>query len=339
MALIPYSELERLLDRCADAHIGVVGDFALDCYWTTDPTASLSSVETGNPTQPVFEQRYAAGAAGNVVINLLDLGCRQVSAFGVVGHDPWGLELMQVLGASGADTAGIVEQEQDWQTVAYVKPHVDGVEQNRWDFGDFNRLHDDISDRLVDCLATAMEGLDALIINVQARSGIHTPHFRLRLAALIDSRPDSVFIIDSRDPHIMYSGCSLKVNEFEAARCCGYAASPDAGISRAQVLAAAEALFTERGEPVFVTRGHEGMVVYDSSGCTEVPAIELPGEVDTVGAGDAALSGISAMLACGVVPRRAACVGALGAAVCASKLRQTGTATPEEILSLLKRSK
>ncbi len=76
------------------------------------------------------------------------------------------------------------------------------------------------------------------------------------------------------------------------------------------------------------------MVVHTATGMKEVPAVVLHGEVDTTGAGDAALSGIVATLACGLDPAQAAAVGNLTAAVCAGKLRQTGTATPQEILAL-----
>ena len=105
-------------------------------------------------------------------------------------------------------------------------------------------------------------------------------------------------------------------------------------MAREQALAAANQLFAQRNRPVFVTRGSAGMVVCDPTGIAEVPAVPLEGEVDTVGAGDAALAGIAVSRACGLTPVQAACVGNLAAAVCARKLRQTGTASPAEILAL-----
>lgn len=337
MYKMAVSELEALLARFADLHVGVIGDFALDCYWSVDSTAAQPSVETGTPTQPVSEQRYAAGAAANVVANLISLGCGHVSAFGVVGRDPWGTELLRIMQALGADTAGLVEQEQDWATVAYAKPHIGGCEQSRIDFGDFNRMHDGTADRLLDCLEAAPGRMDALVINAQAHSGIHSETFRQRLTAMIGSRPDGVFVVDSRNPQAAYPGCALKINDLEAARFCGLAETSAAGISREQALTAAETLFARRNRPVFVTRGSAGLVVCGPAGIEEIPAIPLAGEVDTVGAGDAVLAGIVATLACNRTPSDAACVGTLAAAVCARKLRQTGTASPAEILALAKR--
>jgi rfaE bifunctional protein kinase chain/domain len=329
------SELESLLARFAGLRLGVIGDFALDVYWMVDPSASLPSVETGKPTRPVAEQRYAAGAAGNVAANLVALGAR-VSVFGVAGRDPWGAELARILRGLGADVAGLVDQERDWATVAYVKPHIGGIEQDRIDFGDFNRLHDETADRLLDRLEAALPALDALVINSQARSGIHSERFRRRLAEILRARPDKVFAVDSRESEAMVAGCVLKINDIEAARVCGLGSAGGGGVSREQALAAAEQLYAERGQPVFVTRGREGMVVRDATGVAEVPAVALDGEVDTTGAGDAALAGIVVTLACGVAPVQAARVGNLAAAVCAGKLRQTGTASPAEILAQLK---
>lgn len=338
MWMIDDSELAAVLARFPGLRMGVVGDFALDGYWALDLTQSVPSVETGKPTRPVSEQRYAGGAAANVVANLVALGCRLVCAFGVVGEDPFGTGLLRILRESGVDCAGMEKQERDWDTIAYIKPHKGTAEQNRIDFGDFNRLHDATADRLISRLESVLPDLDGLIINVQARAGIHSPRFRRRLSALIDSRSNGLFVVDSRDPRAVYAGCALKINHLEAARTGGGTDELPAGTGREQVRAAAGRLFAERGHPVFITRGAEGMVICDRDGISEIPAVVSGGEVDSTGAGDAALSGIAAALACGMAPARAAVVGTLAGAVSARKVRQTGTATPEEMQALLKQA-
>ncbi|MCF7837068.1 MAG: hypothetical protein K9N49_00395 [Candidatus Marinimicrobia bacterium] len=337
MKWLTVAELEILLGRLPGLRVGVLGDFALDCYWPVAPAAAQHSVETGRLTRPVAGQRYAPGAAGNVVVNLLALGCGRVSAFGVLGRDPWGAELRRLLRARKADTTGLPRQAADWETVAYVKPHRRGVEQNRFDFGDFNRLHDDVADQLVQLLADALPGLDAVVVNAQARAGIHSAYLRRRLAALIGRHTARLFIVDSRERGALYPGCLLKINNLEAARCTGRVSPAGGALSRRQSLAAAAALFAERDRPVFVTCGARGMLVQDQTGVTEVPAIPLGAAGDTTGAGDAALAGITAALASGAPPVAAAGLGTLAAAVCVGKLRQTGTASPDEIRALLRR--
>ncbi|HAS81188.1 MAG TPA: carbohydrate kinase [Verrucomicrobia bacterium] len=333
MNSVSRADVEHLLARFSALHIGVIGDFALDCYWQLDTAAELPSVETGKPTRPVSTQHYAAGAAGNVVADLAALGCGKISAFGVVGPDPWGNELRRWLDAHTVDTAGLLVQPQDWDTVAYVKPHIQGVEQNRFDFGDFNQLHADTTNRLIDSLSQTLPRLDALVINAQARAGLHHAHLRPRLAALIQSQPDRLFTIDTRDRLAMYSGGILKINDIEASRMCDLPTKP--GIPHAQACAAAARLFAERRHPVFVTCGPDGMVVCDAHGLSEIEGIRLQGPIDTTGAGDAAMAGITAALASRATPHQAAFIGNLAAAVCAGKLHQTGTASPSEILALL----
>ncbi len=336
MTCLSRLELEDLLARFPALHIGVIGDFALDCYWTVDPAAELPSVETGKPTRPVATQRYAAGAAGNVVADLAALGCGRICAFGVVGQDPWGSELLRLLqSGGGTDTDGMLVQPRDWDTVAYVKPHIAGVEQNRFDFGDFNRLHQQTADRLIEILDKALPRLGALVINAQARSGLHDAYLRPRLTALIKAHPDCLYTIDTRDPLAMYPGGILKLNDIEASRVCGLPIPIGERIPHQQACAAARTLFETRRQPVFVTCGPDGMVVCDQHGLAEIDGIPLQGELDTTGAGDAAMAGITAALASQAAPRHAACIGNLAAAVCATKLHQTGTATPAEILALL----
>ena len=77
---------------------GIVGDFCADVYLKIDPSASEVSLETGLPTQPVAEQRFSLGGAGNVAANLISMGVGEVHAFGVVGADMHGERMIRLLG-------------------------------------------------------------------------------------------------------------------------------------------------------------------------------------------------------------------------------------------------
>lgn len=327
-------EYEQLFQRFSGLRIGVIGDMALDGYWNLAPAASLPSVETGKPTQSVARHTYAAGAAGNVASNLLALGCRHVHVFGVLGHDPWGNELARVLDRQGAAIKGLLRQEKDWSTVAYMKPHIDGEEQSRLDFGDFNLLHERTADRLLRQLDNSMPELDAVVINAQARSSIHNRYLASRLAALIRRWRGSLFVVDSRYPENLYQGCVVKINASEAVRYRGKSPCAAEAEPRPVLHKVAARMFAERGKTVFVTRGEEGILVSDTGGLTEVPALPAGGTVETTGAGDAALAGITAALAAGASPVQAAFTGNLAAAVSVRKTQETGTAAPDEMLAL-----
>ena len=168
------SGLEALLADVRRVRIGIVGDFCLDAYWDLDPSLSEPSIETGLPTRAVRAQRYAPGGAGNVAANLVSLGAGTVRAFGVVGDDPFGREMLRILAAGSIDAAGMQIQAAGWSTAVYVKPVESGVEQNRIDFGNANALDPAVGGRLLASLRAALPSLDLVVVNQELAHGIHT---------------------------------------------------------------------------------------------------------------------------------------------------------------------
>ncbi len=336
---VPLTEsgLEEILDRIAGTRILVVGDFCLDIYWFVDPSRSEKSLETGLMTNPVSEHRYSLGGAGNVAANLAATGCRDVWALAVIGDDPWGHMMIQLLRQIGANTEDVIVQKQRWDTLAYTKPHVQGIESNRFDFGNFNELSSQSSKTLLARFRSRVQEADAIVVNQQVRQGIHTEEFRQGLVCLIREHPEKIFIVDSRHFSESYPGAFIKVNEREATRLCGKAHGPGAPVLREEAISAAAELFGRFGQPVFVTRGRHGILTADDGGVAEISGMQVTGRVDTVGAGDSALAGITLALAAGSSTAEAAQFGNLVAAVTIQKLNQTGTASPAEIVTLFRK--
>ncbi|NWG12686.1 MAG: carbohydrate kinase, partial [Acidobacteria bacterium] len=336
MEFMPMTEarLRDILESITRTRVLVLGDYCLDIYWFVDSSRSERSLETGLMTNPVREQRYSLGGAGNVVNNVADAGCRNVRALGVIGDDPWGDAMIRLLRALGVETEDMLIQRQGWATLAYNKPHIEKRESNRFDFGNFNELSPDTARELLARCRAHIPEADVVIVNQQVRQGIHTPQFREGLAAVMREFPDRIFIVDSRHFSESYCGAYMKINDHEAARLCGTVRSPEELVLREEALAAAGELFARFGKPVFVTRGSRGLVVVDYRGLSEIPGIQVLGQVDTVGAGDSALAGISLALAAGCDTVEAAQLGNFLAGVTIQKLNQTGTASQEEILAI-----
>jgi len=325
--------LRAILDAIRDVRIGVIGDFCLDAYWILDPSLSEISVETGLATRAVRAQRYSLGGAGNVVSNLLAMGVARVSAFGVLGTDPFAQEMMRILKASGVNAAGMLVQESDWATPVYVKPVAEDVEQARIDFGNANTLSSSTGRALLERLSAALPDLDLVIINQQLLHGIHTEELRRDLSRLTVTGT-SRFICDSRSWSDAFTGAIRKLNDREALRLCGKEWDFDLPVPRPDAEAAAETLFHRWKTPVFLTRGSYGMLVRDEAGTREVPGLYIVGRTDTVGAGDSALAGIAAALAAGRDALEAATVGNYVAGVTIQKLFITGTASAQEIMAI-----
>jgi rfaE bifunctional protein kinase chain/domain len=327
-------ELQTLLARIRQARIGVLGDFCLDVYLLLESSASEISLETGLTTQPVRSQRYSLGGAGNVANNLHAMGVSHLSVFGVIGTDPFGKEMKEILVSKNANIDGLLEQRENWDTHVYMKPYEKETEQRRLDFGNFNLLHSATAGQLLDALTAQLQALDIVIINQQVIRGIHTAAFRQDLRRCIHDHPSTRFIVDSRHFADDYGNALRKLNSKEAARLCNVEIADWDLVEPEEIERLARELFQRWGNSIFMTRGEKGCVIYDRQGFQEIPGLLILSPVDPVGAGDSMLAGIAAALAVGAEAQRAAEFGNLVAGVTVQKLMQTGTATPEEIMTI-----
>lgn len=327
-------ELKSLLDKINDVHIGIIGDFCLDFYIFIDSSESEISVETGLETRPVREMRFFHGGAGNIAHNLSAMGVRSISTFGVIGDDPFGSGMHNMLRKNGINTSGLIKQDKDWSTHVFTKLYKDGVEQNRIDFGNFNYLHLETLDLLIRHIDGAVSTLDIVIINQQVHKGIHTPAFRKLLKGLIEKYSETLFVVDSRKYSDDFKGALRKINDHEGAHLCGMERSIEEIISFKDARSIAEELYKRWQKPLFLTRGENGCIVYTKKGYEEIPGLQILSRIDTVGAGDSMLSGMSAALGAGMSPAESAEFGNFTAGVTVQKLFQTGTASPDEILEI-----
>ena len=328
------AKLEQIIKKIQATSIAIVGDFCLDAYWFIDESKSEISIETGEPTMPVGQQKYSLGGAGNVANNLAAMKVKDIRAFGVVGNDPFGVEMIKIMKNAGISTNNMLIQNQNWATHVYIKPYVGEKEKSRIDFGNYNVLSGETADLLISNLKDQANEVDLIIINEQVMSGINTEYFRKRLTEVVGLFPEKIFIADSRNYSDFYTGAFRKMNDNEALRLCRIEKAPDEIIPLTEVMSAAVRLFKRYNKPLLITRGSRGSIVVDENGTSEIPGLMILSRVDTVGAGDSYLAGAAAALAAGYPLDTAGETGTLVAGVTVQKLFQTGTATPEELLQI-----
>jgi rfaE bifunctional protein kinase chain/domain len=326
--------LKEITDSIQKVKISVVGDFCLDAYWFIDESQSEVSIETGQMTRPVRTQKYSLGGAGNVTNNLAAMGVQNIRAFGVIGPDPFGNEMFDLMKKAGINCDNLLVQHQQWSTHVYSKPYIANQEQNRIDFGNFNKLSESTADQLISNLEKEVEDTDLVIINQQVLSGIHTEYFRKKLVGVIAKFPDKIFIADSRNYGDEYNGAYRKMNCSEAVRLCGFKKDRGEIVLRSEAIKAATTLYNKYRKPIFITRGRRGSVYIDDTGVSEIFGLMIISRIDSVGAGDSYLAGVASTLAAGYPIGTAAEIGSFVAGVTIQKLFQTGTATPEEIRML-----
>ena len=59
-----------------------------------------------------------------------------------------------------------------------IKPYIDDKEQNRIDFGNYNKLSEETANLLINNIEKEVNEVDLFIINQQVLSGIHTKYFK-----------------------------------------------------------------------------------------------------------------------------------------------------------------
>jgi len=327
--------LRTILEGFERVNVLVVGDFFLDKYMVMDRALSEVSLETGLEAYQVVEVRRSPGAAGTVTSNLRALDV-EVTALGVIGNDGEGYELKRGLLQQGAHTEPLIEQD-DLFTPTYTKPlmrELDGGEHeiNRLDIKNRTPLPPSVEEQIVERLRSYVPQMEGVIIadQVQERNcGVITERVREEIARLARQHPYIVFAADSRARIGLFREVIIKPNEREAT----LALHPDHSgqIDLAMAWESGRELFHRNRKPVFVTVGEKGILLFTEQGEERVPAVEVTGEIDIVGAGDSVTAAIVASLCSGAEPQEAALVGNLVASITIQQIGSTGTASRQQV--------
>ena len=326
--------ISEILARIKNVKVAVYGDFCIDAYWQLDPCGSEVSLETGLQAQAVARHYYSLGGASNVVANLAALEPASIQVIGVVGDDIFGRELTRQLKGLGVDTTYLVVQKDNFDTVTFGKPYLEGNELPRMDFGFFNKRSEATDQALLNGIKNALQTADALIFNQQVPGSITNESFIDSANGLFGKFRDKIVLLDSRHYGSKFKEIYRKTNDLEAAQLNNVDVKLDDVLTLADVKKYAGNLYRQFSKPVFLTRGSRGIITIDSDGYHEVPGIQLLKKLDIVGAGDTVTSSLALCLGAGLPPAEAAEFANIAAAVTVQKLFQTGTASGPEILEI-----
>jgi rfaE bifunctional protein kinase chain/domain len=327
-----FQALTTLLNQISRISIAIIGDFCIDAYWEIDTRSKELSLETGKPTIAVRSQNYSLGGAGNVATNLAALGVRRIFALGVTADDVFGRQMIRQMRALRIHVGGLVGQNKEWATPVYAKPYRGSLEQDRIDFGRFNSLSGRSEKKLIATLRDEVSKVDSVIVNQQLPRSIFSRTVIRALNDLAATYPEKVFLVDSRHRISDFRSMICKLNAIEAAALFGKKARQNELIGTTQLCRYAEHFFKQFQKPVFITRGRLGLLLFDDDGAQEISALKVADVIDPVGAGDTVVATLAASLAAGATAVQAGTLAMIAAAITVRKLRQTGTASPKEIL-------
>lgn len=316
-------EISEFIHRGRGVTVVVIGDIMLDRFvWGR---VSRISPEAPVPVVEVEREDHHIGGAANVARNLVSLGAAPV-LIGVLGKDEAAEQLREALRERGlTDDAVVTDASRRTTVKTRIIAHSQQMVRADWESTD--DVDEPIENLLLEAFERALPRAGAVVLSDYAK-GTLTP--RVIAKAIELARAHNVPVL--ADPKVrryrLYRGIRLLTpNLGEAERFTGIAVHTDADI-----LAAAESLLKELAcDAVLITRGEQGMSLFEKgSAPLHIPTFAR--EVyDVTGAGDTVIATASLALATGATLARAAELANRAAGIVVGKLG-TAVVLPEELL-------
>lgn len=310
------TRLRQLLDSFSHQPILVVGDLTLDEFLT-------GQVERISREAPVLilrheETKQIPGGGANAVYNLAKLGA-QVKVIGIVGEDSQGEALLDIFHQAGIDTKGVIKtKERPTVTKTRIAGHArQSVTQQivRVDRKSDSLPSLEVQNQLASLITEAATTVQAIVCSDYGDGVFTPPVIKACLAA-----HDRV-IVDTQKDLARYRGATLFTpNLPEAEQAVGYPIHDSASLQQA----GKDLLNLTQASQILITRGEEGMSLFEGTTTEEIIAFNRTDVFDVTGAGDTVVAALTLALTAGASFWEAAVLGNLAASIV---VRQFGTAT------------
>jgi D-beta-D-heptose 7-phosphate kinase/D-beta-D-heptose 1-phosphate adenosyltransferase len=291
-------------------------------------SVSRLSPEAPVPVVEVRSESVRLGGAGNVAANIRSLG-GSATLVGVVGNDPPGERLIDQLEGVGIKSDGVVV---DRSRPTIIKTRVVAGSQQivRFDRESVLDLPGEATERLLELAEERLREADGLIISDYAK-GVISKRLARHLLPFAKRRR-KIVVVDPKVHNLMlYKGATVVTpNHHEAS---AFARLPMRG--NQDLLAAGRQLFRRlEVKAVLVTRGDQGMSLFENGRVTHIPAVAK--EVyDVTGAGDTVGAALGLALTSGASLKEAAVIANHAAGLVVGKVG-TATVSMAELLNALK---
>lgn len=318
-------QLTQIVDRFSGQPILVVGDLILDQFvWGR---VKRISPEAPVPVVEVTRETVHLGGAANVAANLAALGAQPILV-GLLGRDEAGRQLIEELENQGIATDSVVQDENRMTT---IKTRILAHQQQvcRTDRESKVPLDGALRERFAKLCTSCFEQVKGVILSDYSKGVLHAP---LVQDLVKECRQQEKFV--AVDPKLgdfsAYHGASvITPNMDEAGRASGAEIVDEPSL----VQAGQHLLATAGLDYLLVTRGEEGMTLFESDSFSHIPTVAR--EVfDVTGAGDTVVASLTLAVAAGASVRQAAILANHAAGIVIGKLG-TAAVTPEEILASL----
>lgn len=307
MVSLTESRLQELLEKFKGKKIAVVGDLMVDRYYWGH--VSRISPEAPVPVVEVVEEQVRLGGAANVANNIQTLGGEPMLV-GLIGNDHPGHVFIEILKERNLPSKGIVTDPSRPTTIkTRVIAHAQHVV--RIDNESKSECPEHIRHLIVDAVKYNIHELDAIIIE-DYNKGVVTKEVIHELIAVARKYNKIITVDPKLNNFLEYKHVTVfKPNRREVEEAIGGRLKTQADVERAgkYLLEALEA------ENVLLTRGDEGMTLFESGGGIDNVPTQATNVQDVSGAGDTVISTLTMALASGATVREAATMANCAAGV------------------------
>lgn len=297
--------------KLSDCKILVVGDVIYDLYFGGE--VKRLSPEAPVPIVRITKKTSTLGGAGNVALNLTNLGC-QVSLFAVRGEDDHGTRISQTLKENGI--GDFVQIHPQHITTSKTRIIGQGQQLLRMDEEEIWNGSDVDKTALLNSFQKELKTAHAIILSDYSK-GVLTDDIVKSIITLCKDQKVSIFVDPKRRNWQAYRGATcLTPNTSEVEQIVGFSLQDDKG----KIIEVAQHLRQEYALDWFViTRGADGICVAgkDHTHFIKATAREV---FDVSGAGDTVIAVLTACFVSGLPFIEAAEIANVAAGIVVGKL-------------------
>ena len=316
------TRLEEIVSSFTGCEVAVVGDLILDEFvWGR---VSRISPEAPVPIVEVNRETTCLGGAANVALNLAALG---VSSYlvGVVGGDLPGEKLLHLLRDFGIRDEGVIRAESRKTT---VKTRIIAHHQQvcRTDREYKTPFGTELRERLVAMAERKIDCVNGVVLSDYAK-GVLDGGTSARLIEHSTKQGRFVAVDPKTSDFSSYRGASVITPNKKEAESASAVRITD---SESLLEAGQKIIDSTAAENLLITRGDEGMTLFEGGRALEIPTVAK--EVfDVTGAGDTVIAVLTLGMAAGASLYEAAVLANHAAGVVVGKLG-TASVSVEELL-------
>ncbi|MFQ5455387.1 MAG: D-glycero-beta-D-manno-heptose-7-phosphate kinase [Nitrospirota bacterium] len=299
--------LSGYVNRFDEAKILIIGDLMVDHYiWGK---VKRISPEAPVPVVNVTSESILLGGAANVLNNILSLK-GMVEICGVIGDDYFGKRLIEEIKERGLEKTDGIIVEGGRATTKKTRIIAHNQQVVRFDREKKESISSESQKKIYRFVKNMIGSIGCIVISDYAK-GVIAPEFIKDILELAD-RNNITTIVDPKVNHFdLYKGVTIITpNNIEASMASGIDADDDKNF----IKMGKTILNRLDCKAVLITRGEEGMSLFEGDDVTHIPTVAQ--EVyDVTGAGDTVVSVLSLALSVGAAIKEAAVIANYAAGV------------------------